>query len=153
MPLHRSRPGASRVLARAFVTLALAASTACGGDVVLGLRTGTPGTGGGSGSPDRAPELIGRWTHTVIFNTMNSVQSSETVWEFRADGGAIRTVTILDLTSGVGDVITSVGTWQTSGGVVTITFLPPDFGSVSFGFQLSAGGGILTLGGTVFQRA
>ncbi|HET7585137.1 MAG TPA: hypothetical protein VFK13_09520 [Gemmatimonadaceae bacterium] len=147
--LPSTRSAALRILA----LLAIAAGAAsCDGDAILGIQTGTPGSvgGGGGGSSNLAPELVGRWRHTEIFNTPNSIQSSQTVWEFRSDGIAVRTITVVDLTTGVGDVITSTGSWSTNGLVVTISFFPPDFGSVSFDFRIV--GGVLTLGGIPFQR-
>lgn len=78
------------------------------------------------------------------------MHASETVWEFRADGTAARTVTVNNLSEGFFDTVTANALWSVNGTTVTVTFTPPDSGTVQFSFRVE--GSILTLDGRDFRR-
>ncbi|MFN2399084.1 MAG: hypothetical protein ABR543_10675 [Gemmatimonadaceae bacterium] len=141
----RSRSLAWPILASAVV--------ACGGPVDLRVGpTGPPGgISGGGLQPAPSRILVGRWSRILFFtDAAGAVHASETVWEFRADGTAARTVTVNNLSEGFFDTVTAHAFWSVNGTTVTVTFTPPDSGSVQFSFRIE--GSILTLDGRDFRR-
>lgn len=106
---------------------------------------------GGGTAGTQSPSLVGRWSNTVLITTpTGDVQSSQTIWSFRADGTADRTVITRSVAAGVADTVVSSARWATSGARVTITFDTPGSGTVTFDFSVS--GDTLTLGGQTFTR-
>ncbi|HJU89878.1 MAG TPA: hypothetical protein VJ672_10825 [Gemmatimonadaceae bacterium] len=129
--------------------IALLSLTACDGD--LTISTGPRGFSarGGTGSSTQPAILIGRWQRTVIFNDASGLNSSETTWEFRADGIAIRTVVAKNITHGLSDVVVSTGRWSATGRTITIVFAStPGFVQLDF----IVFGNVLTLNGQDFVR-
>lgn len=90
--------------------------------------------------------LVGRWQRTVISDGF----STETTWELRADGLALRTVVTKSLASAISDVAVTTGFWQTSDGVLIVSFSNPPGGTVQFAFSIF--GNVLTLNGLDFVR-
>lgn len=122
-----------------------------GTGVGTGAGTGT-GTGtGGGGTGSTSSVILGRWTRAILFSDdAGNVHESRTTWEFRQDGSAIRTVTAWNVTSGVYDTLVSVAQWRTSGSTLTITYLTPTTGTVSFSWRVD--GTRLTIGADEFTR-
>jgi hypothetical protein len=135
-------------------TLLPAAALLALGAAGCGVRDGRVLVGPGSGSPEgpaRPGALVGRWSHRVLFEDgLGVIHSSETIWDFRADGSALRTLISRNLTDGVAEATTQVAQWHLQGRTVVITYLPPDGGTVSFDYQIL--GDTLLLGGREFRR-
>lgn len=129
----------------AALTLALVACD--GGDLSVSTGPRAFSTRGGSGG-SQPTVLVGRWQRTIIFNANGDTHSSETTWEFRSDGIAMRTVVARNLSQGFSDVTFSSGTWRANGRTLTITFTSQ--GTVSFDFSVF--GNVLTLNGQDFVR-
>ena len=136
-------------VAAAALVLALGACIDATGPATAGSSMGT-GTSGGGSSASHDERLLGRWSRTLVITTDTDAQSSQTIWEFRADGSATRTVITLDLAMGVADTLSTDATWSTSSTFVTIAYLPPAGGTVTFAFTVS--GSTLTLGSDQFTR-
>lgn len=103
------------------------------------------------GRPDPATALVGGWSRTVIFTAGDGdVHSSETIWHFRSDSTADRTVVATSVAAGVADTVVATALWEASGSQVTITYLPPDAGTATFEYSVHAD--TLTLGGQDFVR-
>ena len=136
-------------LGTASLVVALLSLAACDGD--LTISTGPQGFSarGGTGSSTQPAILVGRWQRTVIFNDASGLNSSETTWEFRADGIAIRTLVTENLTLGLSDVLISTGRWSASGRTITIVFASSP-GLLQLDFSVF--GNVLTLNGQDFVR-
>ncbi len=94
----------------------------------------------------RPSVLVGRWQRTVVTNGV----STETTWELRADGLALRTVVTKSLASATSDVAVTTGFWQTSNGVLIVTLTNPQSGTLQFAYSVF--GNVLTLNGLEFVR-
>lgn len=116
--------------------------------------SGTSGAGGGGSSGSTATHdaaLVGTWSHTLVFtDAAGNLQSSQTVWEFRADGSATRTVIASNLTAGIADTVATAAQWHTEGSVAVITWQPPSSGTARYDWSVS--GSTLMLGGTAYAR-
>lgn len=140
---------AALLLPRAAVALILTlAIFACvDGDSALRPDT-TSGRGGGSGA---AALLVGQWSHDEVFTDDNGgVHSSKTVWRFEEDSTARRLVIATDVAAGFADTVAADALWEATGTQITITFQPPDTGTVTFPYQVHLSS--LTLGGVEFMR-
>jgi hypothetical protein len=128
------------------LVLAVAIFACVDGDSPTG--TGGSGTGGGSGA---AGLLVGQWSHSEVFQDDNGdVHGSRTVWRFGEDSAAKRMVIATSVAAGITDTVTANGRWEATGAKLTITFQPPDTGTVSFDYQVHLS--TLTLGGVEFVR-
>ncbi len=139
---------AALALPRAATALVLAmAIFACvDGDSPTG--TGGSATGGGNGA---AGLLVGQWSHTEVFEDDNGdVHSSRTVWRFEEDSTARRMVIATSVAAGITDTVTATARWEATASKLTVTFQPPDSGTVSFNYQVHLS--TLTLGGVQFVR-
>ncbi|MBC7791258.1 MAG: hypothetical protein H7Z74_15030 [Anaerolineae bacterium] len=127
----------------------LVVGAACSvGDASLG--TGPGRSGGGIVSSSFA--LVGRWERFVLFTDAGgAVHASETLWDFRSDGTALRTVVTRNLTDGFADAITTVANWRVQGSSLVLDFVSPASGTVQFFFHINRD--ILTLDGRDFVRA
>lgn len=141
------------------IAAAIVALAACdaGTDIagITSVQQGTGGqtggqSGGQAGTETHAAALVGRWSRTVIFTAEGEIQSSQTIWDFRADGTATRTVIATNHTEGIADQVVANARWHTTGEIVIITFTAPDAGTQQFTFGVS--GSSLTLGGLTFTR-
>lgn len=119
----------------------------CDGD--LAFSTGPRGLSIGGRGGTQPAALLGRWQRTILFTDVSGQHSSETTWEFRADGIAIRTVVTKNLTQGFSDVVVSTGRWSASGRTLSIAFTSPP-GSLLLDFSVF--GNVLTLNGQDFVR-
>ena len=140
---------AALLLPRAAVALILTlAIFACvDGDSSLRPDT-TSGRGGGSGA---AALLVGQWSHDEVFTDDNGgVHSSKTVWRFEEDSTARRMVIATSVAAGITDTVTATARWEATASKLTVTFQPPDSGTVSFNYQVHLS--TLTLGGVQFVR-
>ncbi len=127
----------------------LLASTACS---VSDASFGTgPGRSGG-GTVNSSFALLGRWERVVFFTDAGgTVHASETLWDFRSDGTALRTVVTRNLTDGFADAITTIANWRVQGSTLVLDFVSPASGTSRFFFHISRD--ILTLDGRDFVRA
>ncbi len=144
-----ARPIPTLVLPRALIALVLAlAIFACAdGDAPLRPDT-TSGRGGGNGA---AGLLIGQWSHDEVFTDDNGgVHSSKTVWRFGEDSSAQRLVIATAVGADFADTVRANALWEAAGTQLTVTFQPPDTGSVTFAYEVHLS--TLTLGGVQFQR-
>lgn len=152
MSSARSRVAAPRApfaLPRIAIAIAIALATfACAdGDASLRPDT-TSGRGGGSGA---AGLLVGQWSHTRVFTDDNGgVHSSETIWRFEEDSTARRLVIAADMAAGFADTVAANALWEATGAKLTVTFQPPDSGTVSFAYQVHLS--TLTIDGVEFTR-
>lgn len=137
---------------RSLAWLILAATVAaCGGPADQLGPTRPPGGISGGTQPATSRILVGRWSRILFFTDVAGVvHASETVWDFRSDGTATRTVTVNNLSQGFFDTVSANAIWSVNGSTVTVTFTPPDSGIVQFGFRVE--GSILTLDGRDFRR-
>jgi hypothetical protein len=94
---------------------------------------------------------VGQWSHDEIFTDDNGgVHSSRTVWRFEEDSTARRLVIATDVAAGFADTVAANALWEATGTKLTITFQPPDTGTVTFTYQVHLSS--LTLGGVEFVR-
>lgn len=145
--------------------MTLPALTACGGEYVDG-GTGLDGDwasvrppGGGAdsnatGGGQTASRLVGEWWHFVTFTSDGSTRTSETFWNFHADGSAERRLVTTNLTHGLSDVLLWRARWRVIGDEVEITYVAPPHGTVRFRWLIERGinGDVLFLDATRFQR-
>lgn len=128
------------------LVLAMAIFACTDGDSPTG--TGGTGTGGGNGA---AGLLVGQWSHTEVFeDDGGDLHSSKTVWRFGEDSSAQRMVIATSVAAGITDTVTANARWEATASKLTITFQPPDTGTVSFAYQVHLS--TLTLGGVQFVR-
>ena len=129
------------------VVLALAIFACVDGDASVRPDT-TSGRGGGGSA---GALLVGQWSHDEIFDDDNGgVHSSRTVWRFDEDSTARRLVIATDVAAGFSDTVATDALWEATGTELTITFQPPDTGTVTFTYQVHLSS--LTLGGVEFMR-
>lgn len=139
-PRTRRRRRLAAAVASALV-LAIAAA-ACGTDTGSGVLAphtpviGTNGGGAAGGSSAIAAALVGQWFHLVSFTDSTGVHTSETTWEFRADGTASRAVVARILATGFSSGVTTNATWSLTGSTLSVSLLPAGTG----GGGTSAGG-------------
>ena len=156
--LTAPRRGARRATLRRALPLVAAATLACDGEISgIGGATGsTVAADGVRGSAAGAldPALFGLWRRTVYFDgTDGSANSSETTWRFSPDGLAARTVVARNFSYGYVDAVRAGATWRVEGGTVVVAFLPPDRGTVRFGYAVDRlGGDVLVLGRERYLR-
>ena len=124
-------------IARALLSVALAAAMACGGERSRVGVTGPPGPP--SGPVERDAVLVGSWWRILLFTDADgTAHASETTWRFDSNGDATRTVVASNLTFGFFDTVVAGARWRTEGGDVVITFVAPDSGAVRFAYRVSA---------------
>jgi len=136
-------------LPRTVLVLAMVlASFACvDGDSPVRPDT-TSGRGGGSGA---AVLLIGQWSHDEIFSDDGgNLHSSKTVWRFENDSTARRLVIATNVAAAFSDTVIASALWEATGTKLTVTFQPPDSGTVTYPYQVHLS--TLTLGGVEFMR-
>jgi hypothetical protein len=104
------------------------------------------GTGGSVSA-----SVTGAWRRTLFFvDEFGFAHSSETTWEFRQEGTAVRTVVARNHTLGIADVIVTVARWRTEGTQLRIEFVSPQPGQITLEFRLV--GTQLFLAGETFDR-
>lgn len=154
MPHPRSRLTPVRLTLLAALVASLAGCGA-GGAVDYGTGTVGGGTGvaGGGGSQALAP-FLGRWWRYLLFSSGGAARTSETTWDFRADGTATRTLVTTNVTDGLVEVLVWNARWRQLGTEVEITYTSPVRGTVRFRWSIERGGSndVLYLDDTWFQR-
>lgn len=127
----------------------LLAATGCSvSEAGLGIGPGRSGNGTGNTSL----ALVGRWERFVLFTDAGgAVHASETLWDFRTDGTALRTVVTRNLTDGFADAITTIANWRVQGSTLVLEFVSPASGTAQFFFHINRD--VLTLDGRDFVRA
>ena len=136
-------------LPRAALTLvaALILGACADGGAPFSPDTST-GRGGGSNA---SALLVGQWSHSELFTADDGgVHSSRTIWRFDDDSSAMRSVIATDVAADFADTVTARATWAATGTQLTVTFQPPDSGTVTFAYQVHLS--TLTLGGVQFSR-
>lgn len=142
-----------RIVTRSLPLLALALGATLAGcmagdfQLATGPRAGTIGT---SGDGTLAPALVGVWDRSIVFESGGQLLGSQTTWTFRSDGSATRVVIARNYTLGLTDVTSATATWQVTGDIITIAYLSPPGGTVTF--RVAVSGGVLTLDGVSFTR-
>ena len=100
--------------------LVCASAVACTGD---GGRLSRDFPTAVSGGTTLNAQLVGTWRRAVFFFDGNGIpRSSETIWTFRGDGSATRTVIARNFADGIADAITVDARWRVEAGVLVITF-------------------------------
>lgn len=145
--IARPRSSAEATVFVIVYSLLLVTSACSVNDASLG--TG-PGRSGGI-TANSSLALVGRWERVVLFTDVGgAVHASETLWDFRSDGTALRTVVTRNLTDGFADAITAVAYWRIQGSSLVLDFVSPASGTAQFFFHISRD--ILTLDGRDFVR-
>ncbi|MGI9076346.1 MAG: hypothetical protein ACR2G6_03315 [Gemmatimonadaceae bacterium] len=131
----------------AYSALLLVATACSVSDASLGTGTGRSGA-----TVNSSLALVGRWERVVFFTDAGgAVHASETLWDFRSDGTALRTVVTRNLTEGFADAITAIVNWRVQGSSLVLDFVSPASGTTQFFFHINRD--ILTLDGRDFVRA
>jgi Lipocalin-like domain len=156
---HRGRPHRAggelvrRITLSALSVVLLSGSLACI-DFTRGVQPQSIdriGTGGGGGNSSLGTAVVGQWSATTVSVTPAGEQVSEqTIWDFRPDGTATRTVITTNLSQNTSFVTAESGQWQITGSALVVTLVLPSGGTESFAFQLT--GSTLSLDGTTFVR-
>ncbi|MEJ7811060.1 MAG: hypothetical protein WKG32_11675 [Gemmatimonadaceae bacterium] len=151
MTVHLGRGRASLGVA---AVLALIATAGCSERFDIGLATGTTATStqlGGQGEV----ALIGRWPRAGSPNAGNGgAVYLTTVWEFRADGTATRTITTRTLQGQTLAVSEALISWRLGNGTLLLDFGAPSGSTlrVPYFIDYGVGGTTLTLDGIVLLR-
>jgi hypothetical protein len=129
-------------------SLLLLCCLACDGPGVVGPTT-TRLTRIGATNP--ASALVGTWRRAVFFlDDFNYSRSSETTYQFAADGAAVRVQVARNYTLGLADILVSAGRWRLEGSRLVIDFVSPSTFQLALDMRLV--GDQLDLGGQVFLR-
>jgi hypothetical protein len=134
-----------RWLTRLIVMVPLALGAAACGVDEFGLSTGPRQA---FTSDQRPALLVGAWVSSIYVRTTTGVQASETIWDFRNDGTAVRTTILRHLNTGISDQTVQTGLWGTQGQWVVVTF----DGGGTIRLRYSVAGGTLFLDSREFQR-
>lgn len=135
-----------RVAITLLVTVALGACVDGGAPVAPGTTSARGGSGAGGGGA-----LVGEWSRTVIFAADDGdIHTSRTIWWFDSSGTAERWVIAGSVAAGFADTVTATARWDASGTRVTISYQPPDTGTVTFDYAVRSD--TLTLGEEEYIR-
>jgi hypothetical protein len=132
---------------RAFAPL-LVLALACDGAGIVGPTTPRLGRAG-VGNPSTA--VLGTWRRIVFWrDDFGFARSSETTYQFAADGAMVRVQVTRNLTFGLADVVVSAGRWRLEGVRLVLDFVSPS----PFQLQLDVQrvGDQLDLAGQAFLR-
>lgn len=120
----------------------------CDGPGIVGLRTARLGR---VGAPSASTGVIGTWRRVIYFlDDFNYSRSSETTYQFAADGTAVRLQVARNFTLGLSDAVVSAGRWRLENTRIIIDFVSPSNFQLAFDTRLV--GDQLELGGQVFLR-
>jgi hypothetical protein len=110
--------------ARTLLAAALALlAAACDGPGVASPGRRTVGI---AGAGSAATSIVGTWRRAVFFlDAFGIARSSETSWQFGADGAVARILVTRNLTFGLADVQVSAGRYRLQGARVIIDFVTP----------------------------
>lgn len=118
------------------VTMVVALASGCDGPGVA--NPGNPLIGRVGGSPAPAANVAGSWRREVFFlDEFNFARSSETLFQFNADGSFVRVQTARNLTLGTADALVSTGTWSVSGTSIIMEFITPSPSELSLSFTIT----------------
>lgn len=138
-------------VAAALVAVGALGAVGCDGPGVVSPRRGVVGQVGGGGA---AAAVVGTWRRTIYFiDDFGYAHSSETSWQFGADGAAARVQVTRNLTFGIADVLVSAGRYRVEGTRLVIDLITPSPVQLSYevrrtGTQLEiAGEAYLLVGG------
>lgn len=107
----------------ALAVMGAVAATACDGPGVVSPQRGAVAR---TGSSTAASSLVGTWRRTVYFiDDFGYAHSSETSWQFSADGAMARVQVTRNLTFGIADVLVSAGRYRVEGTRVVIDIITP----------------------------
>ncbi|MBK8248330.1 MAG: hypothetical protein IPK85_13125 [Gemmatimonadetes bacterium] len=121
---------------------------ACDGPGIAGPTTARIGRVGGSNT---SAALLGAWRRAIFFlDDFNYSRSSETTYQFAADGTAVRVQVARNHTLGLADILVSAGRWRLEGARLVIDFVSPSPFQVALDMRLV--GDQLELGGQLFLR-
>ncbi len=135
-------------MTRSLVLALVLVLAACDGPGVVG-----PGAGRVAriGASDPATALVGNWRRIVFFlDDLNYARSSETTYQFAADGTALRLQVARNHTLGLADVLVAAGRWRVDGTRLVLDFATPSPFQVVLTMRLT--GDALDLGGQTFLR-
>ena len=136
-------------LARSLVLLIPVATTLACGE----MRPTAPGRNTGvitTTLPKPGTALVGTWSFTRYFyDDAGNLHGSQTVWTFYSAGNVTRQVYTDNFTAGVGDVITTTGTWTATPTNVDVAF---QGSTVPTRYDYHFDGANLVLAGTTFVR-
>ena len=129
--------------------IAVLLTAGCDGTGVV--RPDQPLIGVGAGSSALQRSLVGSWQRSFFFlDNLGFVRSSETHWQFAADGTAVRAVIARNFTAGISDVTIATALWQVQGTSVRIDFLTPSPGTVQLEARIQSD--TLYLAGQAYAR-
>jgi len=95
--------------------------------------------------------VTGTWSRTLLFvDEFGFSNSTETTWQFGADGTVSRTILTQNLSLARSDTVVTTGRWQIQGTRIIIDFDPPASGHLELEFRFDAGQ--LILAGQSFTR-
>ena len=127
---------------------ALVLTVACDGTGVV--RPDGPLVGIGRASPLQSA-IVGSWQRILFFlDEFGFARSSETHWQFAADGTAVRAVIARNFTAGISDVSISTALWRVEGTSVRIDFMTPSPGTIQLEARIQSD--TLYLAGQAYAR-
>lgn len=136
---------------RACLLLTVLLTAGCDGPGVVSPRSGVRGR---AGTLAVSQSLVGSWRRAVYFvDDFGIARSSETTWQFAADGAVARVQVARNLTFGLADVLVSAGRYRIENARLLIDFVSPATSRLSFdirrtGNQLEIAGELyLAVGG------
>ena len=151
---HRAGGELVRRIALPALSVALLSASLSCIDFTRGVQPQTPGrlgASGGGGSSALGASVVGQWSSTVLSLTPAGEQIAEqTIWDFRPDGTATRTVITTNLSQNTSFATAEGGVWQIVGSTLVATLQLSTGGTASFAFQVT--GSTLALDGTTFVR-
>ncbi|MEP7345459.1 MAG: hypothetical protein ABI877_09330 [Gemmatimonadaceae bacterium] len=131
------------------LAIVLLLAAACDGTGVVRSDQPLIGALGGSSALERA--IVGPWQRILFFlDVFGSARSSETHWQFAADGTAVRAVIARNFTDGISDVLISTARWRVEGTSVRIDFLTPSPGTIQLEARIQSD--TLYLAGQAYAR-
>jgi hypothetical protein len=154
-PSTRRRSAATRLVPAmpampAVLVLVLSLALAgCDGPGVVSPGVVRYGQVGGSGNLAQA--LVGTWRRTIFFiDDQGVARSSETSWQFGADGAVVRVQVARNLSLGLADVVVSAGRYRVENTRVLIDVVSPS--ATQLAFEVRVTGAQLTLAGEPYLR-
>ena len=133
---------------RLWTAACLLATLSCDGPGVASPRNGVVLGGGTAAS---ALSVVGTWRRLVVFvDDFGFARSSETTWQFGADGAVARVLVTRNLSLGLIDVLVSAGRYRLSNDQVIVDLVTPS--PVQLQLSLRLVGEQLELAGQTYLR-
>ena len=154
LPRGRARCGARHLVA---LLVALLGAAACDGFAASTAGPAYAGIGAGGGiSPFT---LVGRWSHVApagaaVGAITRNGYVDQTIWQFDADGGALRTTRTLTAGGAVVSSLTEAARWSADGATIRLAFGAPSHAVryVGYRIEVDAVRTTLYLDGAAFTR-